>query len=47
VKGVDEAMQYWMVIVHVVVAEYDEQDTDPFGDVYVLDSFWHGSLSFD
>ena len=45
-KGVDEAMQYGMVVIHVVVAEHDEQDTDPFGDVYVLDSFLHGEILF-
>ena len=42
-KSVDEAMQHGMVSVHVVMPQHNEQDTDPFGDVYVLDSFLHGN----
>ena len=40
-EGVDKAMQDRVVIVHVVMTKHDEQDTDPFGDVYILDSFLH------
>lgn len=45
-EGVDKAMQDRVVIVHVVMTKHDEQDTDPFGDVYVLDSFLHGEILF-
>ena len=44
-EGVDEAVQDGLVVIRVVMTEHDEQDTDPFGDVYVLDSFWHNFLS--
>ncbi len=40
-EGVDETMQHGMVGLQVVMAEHDKQDADPFGDVYVLNSFLH------